>query len=319
VNGINTQKLVASWITADSPDRDELLQIHELVSYLADRLYNLYEPCQFELFSDRLSQWLGNLTDEKDQKILYRLLGEIFFVGVREFESLYRAAYSGPIFRWIVESLALKFDDPHFDVQVDGALRETWFCPITDSMRINAFLKVNAIRGHSFRPDWRSMTEFADVAKIRAYVDRMKIKRIVLLEDFVGTGIQVEEALLFASRIDDNMPILGCPLLICPQGVDRSSQIVNQRPNLSISPVLALPSSMFILKDPQPDENTLFPLVRALLLDVRERLGLHTDTVHGFAGTGATIVLHSNCPDNTLPIIRDRSASWVPLFPRVER
>jgi hypothetical protein len=39
----------------------------------------------------------------------------------------------------------------------------------------------------------------------------------------------------------------------------------------------------------------------------------------GFADTGALVVMHSNCPDNTVPIIHHSSDTWDPLFPRSSR
>ncbi len=311
--------LIAKWVAADTPDRDELLQAQDLISYLTDRLYNLYEPCQFEPFKDRLNQWIGNLTSEGDQKTLYRLLSEIFFVGVREFESLYRAAYSGPIFRWLIDCNSLKFNDPDFDHKLDAAARATWFCPITDSMKINSFLKVNGLSGHPYRPDWRSLVKFGDIGKIKDFIAREGIARLVLLEDFVGTAKQMEKALVFAANLNDKMPVLGCPLLICPPGAERSLELVQQHSNLSIEPVLALPKALFILPDAQAGEPALFANVRQLLRDVQPRLRVARKDLHGFEGTGATVVLHSNCPDNTIPIIREQTDNWDALFPRIHR
>ena len=40
---------------------------------------------------------------------------------------------------------------------------------------------------------------------------------------------------------------------------------------------------------------------------------------HGYKGTGGIVVLYSNCPNNTLPIIHDETDHWNALFPRIRR
>jgi hypothetical protein len=42
-------------------------------------------------------------------------------------------------------------------------------------------------------------------------------------------------------------------------------------------------------------------------------------TPFGFKNGGLPIVLHSNCPNNTLPIVWEERGGWHPLFRRFER
>jgi hypothetical protein len=42
-------------------------------------------------------------------------------------------------------------------------------------------------------------------------------------------------------------------------------------------------------------------------------------TPFGCFDTGAVVVLYSNTPANTLPLIQHQSNTWVPLFPRSAR
>jgi hypothetical protein len=39
----------------------------------------------------------------------------------------------------------------------------------------------------------------------------------------------------------------------------------------------------------------------------------------GFRDTGSLVVMFSNTPANTLPVIQHESATWTPLFPRTAR
>lgn len=314
-------KLVSRWLLEANNDTEELEYIQSLTSYLADKLYEDYEPCQFERFADRLDSWLANLDAEDDQKTLYLLLKQIFFVGRREFESLCRAAFHGPIMRWLLDSANIALDNPDISAKYKAAMEETWFCPITDSMRINAFFKVNGINGRELQPDWRSLRKLGDTAKIRDYIEKSGIKRIVLLEDFVGTGIQMGKAITFAAELGEETEVLVCPLIICPEGVKKALELKKKHKNISFAQVMSLPPSMFIRMAAEPTDLPTHAAARELIRKTAPRLSPKAvpQTPHGFMDTGATVVLYSNCPDNSLPIIHETADAWRPLFPRIRR
>jgi hypothetical protein len=312
--------LVSKWILADDEDTPEIEATHNLVSYLSAQLFDDYEPCQFEVFADRLDQWLGSVELDKDRRTLYLALKLLFFVGRREFESLCRAAFHGPITRWLLDNADIGFDDEDVQQKWKAAIEDTWFCPITDSMRINAFFKVNGLDGKQLQPDWRSLREFGDPNKIKQHIRASRIKRIVLLEDFVGTGTQMSNALSFAASLDRSIPVLGCPLIICPEGLRKEGDLARDHKNLSFAHVMSLPDSAFVNLVPQVGENPAFPDLRQLIKDTAGLLSAKpVERTHGFKGTGAMVVLYSNCPDNTLPIIHEKSDKWQPLFPRIRR
>jgi hypothetical protein len=316
-----TNRLVEQWLLEDTPETADLEEIQELTAYLSEKLYEDYEPCQFERFEDRLDAWISNVGDDNDKKTLYLLLKQIFFVGRREFESLCRAAFHGPITRWLLDSAGIALDDPEIVKKFRAAIDETWFCPVTDSMRINAFFKVIGVNGRDLQPDWRSLRKFGDQTKIKNYFNKHNIKRLVLLEDFVGTGIQMSKAIEYAAALDPKIQLLVCPLIICPEGIEKANDLLKSHANLRFSPVLSLSASMFIKSEARPTDQAKYAAFRDLIDRTALRLSPKTDkyTTHGFEDSGATVVLYSNCPDNTLPIIHETADDWRPLFPRIER
>ena len=294
------------------------------IRYLGRKVFNDYEPSQFDPFENRLDRWLHNVTDERDQQTLFLLLSYLFFIGRPEFESLCRAAYNGPVHRWLVEQLDVNIADPAAMEALNAGAAETWFCPVTDSMRINSFLKVNKLTGKSHRPDWRSLRKFGDSERIRQYIIINQIQRIVLLEDFVGSGTQMQSAVRFAAAISADIEILVLPLVTCPAGDQIGHELEEKIANVSYEPVVVIPSEMFIKADPQPNEPPFFQTVRDLIVQVRTRLSkpamdAESQRYHGYKGTGAVITMYSNCPDNSLPIIYDDTEEWHALFPRIER
>src|ERR1700733_4378902 len=118
-------RIVEPWL-----DDDQDGQISELmrqVTWLGKELYDDYEPNAYDTFDDRFGKWICNVDDDADKKTLFELLHHVFFVGRREFESLCRAAFSGPITRWLidVESIAIDADD--VADHLAAAVERTWF------------------------------------------------------------------------------------------------------------------------------------------------------------------------------------------------
>ena len=155
------------------------------------------------------------------------------------------------------------------------------------------------------------------------------LRRIVLLEDFVGSGTQMENAIRFICSLPSPIPVLLLPLIICPDGADmgRRLSVDPSFPHLTYSPVIELKRADMITAATPSDGS-----FRSYVADaVRNTYGtvVGNDAARprpydpfGFpsgAGTGATVVLYSNAPANTLPILQHQSDTWNSLFPRSAR
>jgi hypothetical protein len=316
--------LLTRWGLHDWGQETESTLDLDAIRYMSKRVFDDYEPAQFDRFEDRLDRWLHNVEAEEEQRTLFRLLSGLFFIGRPEFESLCRAAYHGPVLRWLVSELNVDIADPAASEFLAAGIKRTWFCPITDSMRINAFLKVNGLTGKSHRPDWRSLKRFGSDDKIRDYVAGENIDRLVLLEDFVGSGTQMRSVINFAATISTELRILACPLVTCPAGDDVGEELARKLNNVSYEAAMKITPSMLIKADPEPKERPLHAQVRDLTKSVSHRLSptepdAESRRHHGYRGTGAVVTLYSNCPNNTLPIIWDDTTHWKPLFPRLKR
>lgn len=286
-----------------------------LVLYLAAKVYCDYEPSGLRPFMLRLERWLDNLAAEADQKVLISLLSHLFFAGRGEFESLYRSTLTN-IYRWLVEVVDADIANADLNLVLNAALQKTWICPITDSLRINSFLKINGISGHDHRPHWRSLAKFGDVAKIQRYITDNSIERLVLLEDFVGSGTQIESTVNFASSNFSGLQIAVCPLIVCPVGDRRLNALKKSLERLSYRPTMVLPEDVFLEPTPKANELPSYSRGRELINRLGTRLAKDP---FGYKDTGAMVVLFSNCPDNTLGIFRHEASTWDPLFPRVWR
>lgn len=174
--------------------------IHAEIEYLIANRFEQYIPTigPEPDFRSRFVRWLGNGgLSEDDQKLLFRLVPHIFFLGREEFIALQRAAFLGPVHRWLVDETGLNFGDPDLDAKLTAAINETWFCPITDSANISDFYHVNKLHGVEYRPEWRAAAALTggDSTTLQQHMATKGLRRVVLIEDLVGSGSQMSELL----------------------------------------------------------------------------------------------------------------------------
>lgn len=325
------EQLIKSW--AD----DEMTAINLRVNHLEGRLFKSYEPnkfCKGEFWA-RCEEWLKNVHTEDAKKTLYRLLTQIFYVGPAEFEELFRSAYDGPIARWLADREQIDICSANAQRLLHRAAESTWFCPVTDSFRINSFFHINNLPANSnYRPDWCSLHRLGDIYKIREYCKTSNIKRLVLLEDFVGGGSQSLDAVTFAATHIDGLEVLFVPMIICPDGAEKARQLEKQlnsmRANsLRFDPVLELPKQDFFTATDSSLSMRETDALRDVIVNSYTAVsgGVTGDKPYHMYGfptskpTGGLVVMFTNTPDNTLPLIhwRPKSDTWQPVFPRHSR
>jgi hypothetical protein len=252
-----------------------------------------------------------------------------------QYFSLYRTAFAGPITRWVARQIGLSIDKSNWLTELSHQRdSRTWYCPVTDSMDISSFYHLNQLQGVSHRPGFRSLLHFkANGGSLVKYMDDAGLDRLVLLEDFVGTGTQTAKTVGWAAEHLDKS-VLFVPLVIAPDGVRRLKEVEMKlgADRLQVAPIIELEASEFI--GPAGSSNPLFFKIKEIAQRVHSQVrGTAPDhpcrspySALGFQRpkdqcTGATVILHSNCPNNSIPIIHHHSShtQWKPLFPRVER
>jgi hypothetical protein len=292
---------------------------------------------------ERLAQWIGNLSDEADQKLLLEYAEYISFFSHDDFIALYRTAFDREITRWVVDQVGAKLGLGGFDSFQDVVRRQlhdqTWFCPLTDSMDINEFFKVNHLQGVGHRPGFATLHMLAELSKtpdpelarnVVHYMENprldsanphLPLERVVLLEDIVGSGSQCLAAVRWAVA-NLGKPILFVPLILCPNGVDAlSAEELNSNGRLTVRPVIELRRGDLL--GPERQGHTGWPITKKIEV-LAERCAARCSVgknTFGYKDTGCSLATFSNTPDNTLPIVHNKPSAgdWRPLFPRVYR
>ncbi len=300
-------------------------------------------------FQTRLDHWLSNPSTDAEKRVLLEAAADITFFSREDILKLHQAALNGPISRWIIGLLNLSLEDNSLEATLDNEIsNHTWFCAVTDSMRISDFYHANKLGGMNLRPDAKSLTKFGDRARILHFIQThtsanntaRPIRRIVLLEDFVGSGTQLREperteagptgpthfdVVSFVASLDSNIPVLLCPLITCPPGHTYAQTLLSRWSNLTYEPVLRLSEDEFVNSRSAFPSGSLNDSIKQIATstyssvvgnDARRPLPY---SAYGAFDVGANVVMYSNTPANTLPFIQHKSNTWSPLFPRSAR
>ena len=330
------RQLLGRWCGEEGDEASKFARIRSRVDFLEKVLFEKYAPVQVGIhgkFGLRLAQWVGGTDDEDYQKALYLLLGHLTFFGQEQMKAGHSTAFSRNVLSWLADVEQVDFFDPSAEHKIRQAVNETAFTEITDSFRLNDFLRENNLAGHSTRYTWEQDLDRWNAEEFESHVmgyDRdtgsAEKKHLVLFEDFVGTGTQMATAVNYACSLTRRYNLLLCPIVICPKGAELARDLANRHENLVFEPVLELPESAFITRHPRDGEPDDYRLIRPALEALHPKVcgtpnsWAQKTPPYGYKDTGAIFCKYDNCPDNTVPVVHHKSdRGWEPLFFRTSR
>lgn len=327
--------VVEKWVNEWSiQENDDIFRtINSQVNFFSQELFHDYQPVQgLGLnFRNRLEKWLLNISNEEDRKILFKMLPHLFYIGNKEFNTLYRVAYNELIASWLIDIDKIMFDNfNEAKILLNQSIKNCWICPVTDSLNINSFFHINNIPGNGWnewRPQWYTIDRGNNLWKTYYnYIMENDIKKLIIMEDFVGSGSQIEGVAQFVMDQGLDIDVLLLPLINCPVGVERFKQLENRYNRLTYKSVIEPSEICFINKTPVINEPKDFDQIRDMIQRVYNKTSCGVPegnkkpySPFGFRNTGGLIVMFSNTPDNTIPSIHWKSNSWNPIFPRHSR
>ena len=289
------------------------------IRFHASARYWQFTPTYARDFESRLIEWLSNPgLDDAARGALLELVPELQFIDRDDMVTLYRVAYTQQISRWLMEQIGLDFalQERVLQREIASAMKQTWICPITDSMDIAQFCHVNDIRTTFSRPQWQTLRRFGAIQKVQTFLKTKTLKRVVLLEDFVGSGKQAGQVLTFAmEQLVPAHPVLFVPLTISVVGLASLRSACARYSQLTIEPVLTIPASVHVSEHPSVREPPFVEAVRSVIARNKRRFR-HP---YGFEGVGSLLVSYANCPNNAPQVLWGDAKRWKGLFPRVSK
>lgn len=312
--------LVNDWTRKSGANLDLHSKL-ELLTMLGNDLYSQYQPCpEKPEFLERLFTWVNGAPRVSDKKTLFELAPWLLFVGVDEMVSLYRSSFTGQITRWLIDQSRIDIASPNLTKAIRQARKETFFGSIA-GMDMGTYCRVNGIQ-QSIRPDFRERANIGDPIPLAKYLQK-KYKRIVAVEDYVGTGTQMAEACEYLETLK-GFPILICPMIVAPEGVKKGNELA--KGNISFQPVYCVQEQSGVPEIARKGARELpfFGAIRKSLLRLYGQVeGKHpTQPLYGpfgFGDTGSLLLTYLNCPDNVPPVVHHLSDTWSPLFQRSPR
>ena len=317
--------LVDDWTRVSGAD----LGLHtklQLVEMLDRDLYSQYQPFpEKPRYMERLFDWIMGASTSDDRQTLFDFAMSLLFVGKEDMESLCRAAFEGPIARWIIDAADINIASPDAGEQLQQARKETFFGSIA-GMNIGDFCRYNEIH-QDIRPDFREHALIGDPESLKKYLDTNGFVRIVAVEDYVGTGTQMKKAYRYLKQLSElGFPVLLCPLIVAPDGMKIGAKMA--KGNVAFQPVFCISDTATIGQDPVENEPELVSRLRELLPRLYDKVNGTVPENHmedyikpfGFQNKGASLLTYLNCPNNVPPIVHHQSDTWTtPLFRRSER
>lgn len=318
-------RLVREWQDAIRDPRDA----HPYVALLDDlafqaelRFCDYVQYQQDGPFLVRLELWLANSAENREQQAQLRLLEHLVFVDDLQMTALYRDAFRRVISPWLSDPQAPILDllaADHSDRQRE-LLAEYQVASITESFDVGLLKKASDLHGIPrpviFGPDERRAIATYDTLDPR-------IAGCVICEDIVGTGRQAGRVLqAIEARAPAHWRFLFVPLIAFEDGVRNLRN--DYRLRTTIRPVITLPRSQCLRREPHAGEPEIFKVVRGIINKTADRVTERADQFDdppgdpfGYEGTGGIIVTCHNAPNNTLPLIHHKAPAWNPLFRRL--
>jgi hypothetical protein len=321
---------ISTQLSPNSPS-ESVFETIERIRFLSRRVITKYSPVRVGWdFCSQVLNWGDKHLEHAERYRLMESLKHFTFINQEQYEALYEEVFTNHILHWLIVSCDINPLSNFFEYQLNEAIEKTCFCALTDSMDISGFCKTNHL-GHDDKPiirkDWDTSEKCLSFIYSHAYT------RLVILEDFVGSGEQSIESMKILEEVFTkvtNIKALFVPLVSCPQSTKRVSAFLNEYnfSGIEVCSVYELPWEYIL--DPERADNINPP--NALLDDLRSSafgyesrvkgsVGLNYPGALGFKNTGALFAKYTNCPDNTLPLYNyhDPNSEWQPLFPRVPR
>lgn len=313
--------------------------------FLAQRKYDRYDLFSpGETFLSRLVSWLENF-DLEDRQTAMEIVYSLKFVSQYEMKELAVATFENVrmLLRKTISDLPRENWSIYLDSRehkVNEELSKSIFIACADDILFDYFRRYAMQQIDIFQKD--NFIEYYKLGR-SSRVDLPPFDRIFLIDQLSGSGITAirKNKGEWRGKIPTFIKIWGddlkgCDIYYCPflqSSVSRQhlqkylpewSKETNASLMVKVLPTCSVLVSQCLSSDGGITIDENFPVAKlcrndkyfSKFIDDRHiRKG--GPAYYGFGKAGLTLILQSNCPNNTIPLIWHSYNGWFPLFPRV--
>lgn len=311
--------------------------------FLAERKYNRYDLyAPGELFESRLVDWLENF-DVEDRPMAMEVVWALTYVSQYEMRAICTAMFQD--ITQIVESemtgLTVSSGPAYLDSRqesVDQELSQALFVAMADDVLFDFFRRYAQMNCARITKD--NFVEYYKLDRERRD-DLVEHSRVFLIDQVSGSGFTAirKEDGIWHGKLPTFQQLWeqearSCKLYYCPYILAARAErhlrdylpvwareVGMGRPP-SINPTCRVRVSPCLREQGGDEIDIQSPVARLCRkyhsrFIVDEHMEKGGPCEYGFGSAGLTLVLSTNCPNDTLPILWHNFNGWKPLFPRV--
>lgn len=314
------------------------------ISFLGRRKYDRYDHFYpGETFDSRLLKWLAGNFDKDEREIAFGIVKDLKFISVYEMKELAIRTFENAKSAILKGSIAPSTGDWYNylesrNVKMEDELAKSIFVAVVDDINFDFFRRY-AMRHHSFKKE--NFVEY--YKRDRDSMQELPAhNRIFLLDQLSASGTSAirydEKKAEWRGKIptflkiwSDNIKndaIYYCPYILSSVSEknlkDRLVQYLreNSYPRIIVNPTCRIPISSCLAnkkKTAVDESKPVAKLCKKYYCRFREDEHIEAggSACYGYGGAGLTLVLQSNCPNDSIYMIWHDYNGWFPLFPRV--
>lgn len=328
---------------------DRRLRDAQRIQFLAETKYNRYDQyLPGETFQYRLIKWLVNF-DKKDRDTAMEVVDNLVYLDNHQLRALAVSTFWNSL-RAIQDDVlndlkgkrVLQIHLQKRDGQTLEALKRSVYIAVADDVMFDYFRRRAQRRVQDFAKD-----NFVEYYKLHEQCQKddlnnlENIDRIFLIDQLCGSGTTFlrKENGNWKGKIDRFFDIWGnleskriyyMPYIMSSVGNVRVMTILEEwkkeeevGQQIDVIPTLEVPMSSCLSENPYGPIDMKKPVAglcekyfKDCILDEHTRRG--GECKWGFGGAGLALVINTNCPNNTMPVVWCNCDGWFPLFPRLE-
>ncbi|MCJ7532041.1 MAG: hypothetical protein MUO64_13565 [Anaerolineales bacterium] len=325
-------------IPIENTYRDTYMYLESLVKFR----FVPYLNDEIQGFWRKLWIWINQFETNDEKKLAFKIASSITFITEDQIRHLQEVCFQEKLRFHLLDEIIIQkklvpysYEDAiaYFEEKLDECL----IVALTDSARYNQFVHINGLENHSrlglksigvlVHPDIISTSEVVNKLK-----KRYENKRIlIIIEDFCGSGKTfITDLVRISTHYDNFLKVYFCPYIITDHAEKTIRRFARKfTPNiiLEILPGMTISefmrafsrSSVLFSYEEQKEIKKICVKYHKKYFSDHKFIGKPRSYPYGYRNGQLLLVLQSNCPNHTLPIIWAQENGWKPLFKRIQR